>query len=104
MLAPCQPAYLFSIRADRGRYFTIRHSGVGGIQGMGVSFDKLPSTGSLRQAPFDRLPSTGSLRQAPFDRLRANDLRQAPFDKLRANDLLVYLPLSAPSGRGLGQG
>ena len=62
---------------------------------MGVSFDKLPSTSSLRQAPFDKLPSTSSgpstssLRQAPFDKLPStSSLRQAPFDKLPSTSSL----------------
>ena len=61
--------------ADRRRHSQIVILAKAGIQGMGVSFDKLPSTGFLRQASGrTRLPSTGFLRQASFDRLRTNEL------------------------------
>jgi hypothetical protein len=42
------------------------------VQGYRLHFGRLPSAGSLRQAPFDRLPSTGSLRQAQGIAAQAN--------------------------------
>ncbi len=63
------------------------------------SFDRLPSTGFLRQASFDRLPSTGFLRQASFDRLPSTGfLRQAQDERFIDLPTLV----SPLRGKGLG--
>ena len=52
-----------SLRADRGRHFANRHSGVGRNPEAGASFDKLRTNDSLVCLPLSTLRERGLLKK-----------------------------------------